>query len=396
MKKITKIVIGLNLLISCFYLRSDVYATDFSSRESEMLSMCKRNDLSKSERATCTEFKSYLNEKNKALQNEIKTAKENVELTKDQISVVTEEIKTTEQSISLKTQEIEFLNIDIKNTETQIEAKEALLKTRMYEMQTYMNSNQYIDFILGASDFSDLFSRIEGINEITAADKKLISELNESKAQLEKDRQALEQSKAALQLQKQNLEAKKEELNQLVVKYQSDWETMQAICESSQEDMAEMDAALKASQVREEELNKVKQEISSGSTSSGQVIPGNAQGAIQAALSKLGCKYVWGATGPNTFDCSGLTQWAYKQAGITIGRTTWDQINNGKSVSMSELVPGDLVFFHTMGGTPPTHVGIYLGDGTFVHAPNARSVVRVDYLSGYWANKYYGARRIVG
>ena len=396
MKKIIKTILVLSFVITCFYnYTKDAYATDFSGRESEMLKMCKRTDLSKSERATCTEFKAYINEKNDSLTDDMSVAKANVNETKEQVEVVAKQIKEAENEITLKNEEIEFLNVDIKNTEQEIETKENILKDRMYEMQTYTNSNQFIDFILGASDFSDLFSRIEGVSEITSADKQLISELNDSKAQLEADKVSLEESKTILEEAKNSLAAKKAELDQLVVKYQSDWETMKALQEANEDSMAEMDAALQASQVREDELNSAKDDLNNGSTSGGQTIPGNAAGAVQAALSKLGSPYVWGATGSNSFDCSGLTQWAYRQAGITIGRTTWDQINNGRSVSTSELIPGDLIFFHTMSGTPPTHVGMYIGDGKFVHAPNARSVVRVDYFSGYWAQKYYAARRIV-
>lgn len=397
MKKLVKIIIAFSFIVTCFYnYTNDVYATDFSGREKEMMKMCKRTDLSKSERTTCREFKDYINKKNQSIQGKIDSAKTSVNETKEQVAVVASQISEIEASISLKNEEIEFLNADIANTELEIETKENLLKERMYEMQTYINSNQYLDFILGASDFSDLFSRVEGINEITAADKKLISDLNESKAQLEEDKLSLEESKLALEETKAILDTKKAELDRLVEKYQSEWETMKAIHDANQSAMDEMEEALKESEVNEDEIKDAEDDLEDGSTEDGKPIPGNAAAVVKAALSKLGCPYVWGATGPNSFDCSGLTQWAYRQAGITIGRTTWDQIANGRSVSANQLIPGDLIFFHTMNDRPPTHVGIYIGDGKFVHAPNARSVVRVDYFSGYWAQKYYAARRIIG
>ena len=111
-----------------------------------------------------------------------------------------------------------------------------------------------------------------------------------------------------------------------------------------------------------------------------------AQEAINVALSKLGSDYVWGATGPSTFDCSGLTLYAYKQAGITLPRTSSAQAGTGVAVPRSQLQPGDLVFF----GSPVHHVGIYLGDGKMVHAPDTGDVVKISPLQ----NDYSGARRV--
>ena len=90
-----------------------------------------------------------------------------------------------------------------------------------------------------------------------------------------------------------------------------------------------------------------------------------------------GKPYERGATGPNSYDCSGLTQAAYHAAGITIGRTTWDQIKDGTRVSQSDLRPGDLVFFYS----GISHVGIYIGNGNIVHAPHTGAVVEIAPMS---------------
>lgn len=111
-----------------------------------------------------------------------------------------------------------------------------------------------------------------------------------------------------------------------------------------------------------------------------------AQQAINVALSKLGSTYVWGATGPSTFDCSGLTMYSYGKAGITLPRTSQAQSTTGIAVSRSQLQPGDLVFF----GSPVHHVGIYLGDDKMVHAPDTGDVVKISTLQ----NDYSGARRV--
>ncbi len=94
--------------------------------------------------------------------------------------------------------------------------------------------------------------------------------------------------------------------------------------------------------------------------------------AVNSALSKVGDPYVWGATGPNQFDCSGLVQWAYRQAGISLPRSTYSQVGVGRSVSQSNLQPGDLIFFNG-----EEHVGIYVGGGKVVHAPTEGENVKV-------------------
>ncbi|GAA2397701.1 NlpC/P60 family protein [Streptomyces coeruleofuscus] len=110
--------------------------------------------------------------------------------------------------------------------------------------------------------------------------------------------------------------------------------------------------------------------------------------AVSYAYQKLGSPYVWGATGPNAFDCSGLVQAAYRSAGVSLPRTTYSQIDAGRRVSRSELLPGDLVFFYA----GISHVGIYVGDGRMIHAPSPSAPVRVAPLDEM---PFTGATRVV-
>jgi peptidoglycan DL-endopeptidase CwlO len=121
------------------------------------------------------------------------------------------------------------------------------------------------------------------------------------------------------------------------------------------------------------------------------ISPGGASakalGALQAALSKRGSPYVWGAAGPSTFDCSGLTMWAYAQVGITLPHFTGSQWNVGVRISRSQLRPGDLVFFFS----DLHHMGMYIGNGMMVHAPHTGDVVRIAPITG---DPYAGAVRV--
>jgi len=117
---------------------------------------------------------------------------------------------------------------------------------------------------------------------------------------------------------------------------------------------------------------------------------GVAQRAVAAAMTRLGDRYVFGATGPKRFDCSGLVQWAYRQAGVSTTHYTGTLWNDYRHIPESQLKPGDLVFFYR----DHHHVGIYLGNGLMINAPHTGDVVRIASISfhGY----YSGAVRVVG
>ncbi len=113
-----------------------------------------------------------------------------------------------------------------------------------------------------------------------------------------------------------------------------------------------------------------------------------AQVAVDTALAQLGKSYVWGGSGPNSFDCSGLTQFAYAAAGISLPHSSRMQSGIGTPVALADLRPGDLVFHYS----PVSHVGMYIGNGRMVHAPTAGDVVKITemrYMPGF-----VGARRL--
>ncbi|WP_426564223.1 NlpC/P60 family protein [Angustibacter sp. McL0619] len=122
-----------------------------------------------------------------------------------------------------------------------------------------------------------------------------------------------------------------------------------------------------------------------GGTADSQTLPdvpapnATAAAAIAAAATRLGMPYVWGATGPTTFDCSGLMQWAYAQAGVLLPRTSRAQYAALPHVALSELAPGDLVFYAIDVNQPSTihHVGMYVGNGLSLYAPQTGSVVKI-------------------
>ena len=113
---------------------------------------------------------------------------------------------------------------------------------------------------------------------------------------------------------------------------------------------------------------------------------GRAAAAVAYAMAQIHDAYVWGAAGPNAFDCSGLTMMAWAQAGVALPHSSSAQYNSGPHIAESDLQPGDLVFFYS----PISHVGMYIGNGMIVHAANPSTGVTVSALHSM---PYVGAVR---
>jgi cell wall-associated NlpC family hydrolase len=112
-------------------------------------------------------------------------------------------------------------------------------------------------------------------------------------------------------------------------------------------------------------------------------------GVVGIAMQYLGVPYVWGGASPSGFDCSGLVMYVFSQVGISLPHSSYAQYGYGTAVSMSQLQPGDLVFFDGLG-----HVGIYVGGGNFIHAPHTGDVVKISSLTGWYASTFVGGRRL--
>jgi peptidoglycan hydrolase-like protein with peptidoglycan-binding domain len=133
----------------------------------------------------------------------------------------------------------------------------------------------------------------------------------------------------------------------------------------------------------------------SAPASSGTTAPsssGSGMSAVAAAQSQIGKPYVTAGVGPNGFDCSGLTQWAFRQAGVSLPRTSWSQFTVGSPVSRANIQAGDLVFFNTSGGGA-SHVGIATGNSTVISA-TSHGVMQHSIGDSYWGPHYVGARRV--
>ena len=350
----------------------EISAINFETQEDKYMKLCASSSLTSSQQNTCKQFNSYLKKKNNQLQSSIDESKSKISDTQSSLDDVVSKIADLNNQIEQKQQEINYLESSIKSLEASITAKENEVKERMYAMQSYNNSNSYIEFIFGASNFSDFFSRIDSVNEITQFDKELVEKIADEKKQVESQKATIETVKANIVSQQNEQYTLQTQYEDLLAKQQKDL----ASAESEQSKISDTQSSLDSflSSV------VVTQSSSSGSSSSGSttirpstnVPTTNKYGStvVAAAYSKLGCPYVWGASGPNSFDCSGLVMWCYAQAGVSLDHYSGSQGQSGAIIPLSQAQPGDILW-------KSGHVGIYIGNGQYIHAPQTGDVVKI-------------------
>jgi peptidoglycan DL-endopeptidase CwlO len=224
----------------------------------------------------------------------------------------------------------------------------------------YINSGLDPTFAaLTTGDPAQFLSQASAIAEINQASGVKVSTLSNKVTQALRDKQTADQQAAAVRAIETQMDAKKKVIEGKIDKVNSA-------------------AMAQAMTVFRQTGSYPDIQIPTANTVGGQ--------ALQAALSKRGSPYVWAAAGPNEFDCSGLVMWAFAQEGISLPHYTGAQWNSGMHVARADLEPGDLVFF----GADISHVGLYVGDGLMVDAPDTGAVVRVEPLF----SDYVGAVRI--
>ena len=371
MKKSLILSVCLTMLFTIQGSVKQTEAINFEGQEDKYMSLCSSSRLSNSNYSTCKQFNTYLKKKNSELQSSISSSKEDISQTQSTLDGVVADIANLNNQIQQKQDEIDYLQTSIKNLEDSINRKEEEIRSRMYAMQSYNNSNSYVEYIFGASSFSDFFARVDSINEITSYDEELIDEITDEKKQVEQQKQTVETAKANIESQKQQQEVLQTQYQDLLTKQQNELAAAQEKQEEISSTQSSLDSFLSSIIISNP---------SGGSNSSGgssvtppQNVPTtNKYGAtvVAAAYSKLGCPYVWGESGPDTFDCSGLVMWCYAQAGVYLDHYSGSQKESGAVIPVSQAQPGDILW-------KSGHVGIYIGNGQYIHAPQTGDVVKI-------------------
>jgi peptidoglycan DL-endopeptidase CwlO len=258
-----------------------------------------------------------------------------------------------------------------------------------------------LEVILGAKSLDDLLNRINSANSVTSSDAVVLKEIHQFRQTI--DRSALrlktanaEQSQVVAQraAAKAEIESKIGQAQRLYASIHGEIAKLVA-AQAAQQRMLRLqaEARLRQQQVSQAAQNEGTVVGISAATANDQFIapPPTHGGVVQYALSQLNTPYVWGGAAPGGFDCSGLVMWAYAQVGVSLPHSSYAMWNYGVPVSRDQLAPGDIVFFDGLG-----HVGLYIGNGEFVHAPHTGDVVKISSLGEDWyASAYVGARRIL-
>lgn len=380
-------------------------------------------------------------------QEVIENQKKYDELTKkieninDQIYSLNGEIEPLVQTIESNNTQMEQIKVEVENTQKEIEtAKDEIDKTeevlgkRVRELYKSGGQSSYIMLLFSAESFNDLISKIESTSRLVSIDKKIVKELEDKQESLNNKITSLDEKNNELtkineetKKSLSELETKKAEQETLVVQVQAEQEEFEreflsvsertlvqaqySVIENSSSSIDDLNSAInQLRSIRDSQLKSdiVKEEVNakieaakdrvaqlqaaidaanaaSKPNRGDSTVSATGNAIVDYAYKFLGIPYLWGGTTPDGFDCSGFTQYVFKNAaGVSLPRTTYDQINVGVAVSYNDLQPGDLVFPHT------GHVGIYVGGGQMIHAPSTGDVIKVS--SVY---KFYTARRVL-
>jgi cell wall-associated NlpC family hydrolase len=268
------------------------------------------------------------------------------------------------------------------------------LAERVVQLYTSSGDDSTVTVLLGAQSLDDLLERLETANRVSEQDTRTLDEVIAGRNAVKRRAERLaaarsEQAKtvASKAAQRRDIEQRLAERETMLASVRREIEQIQAEERRRQRALVSQVRASIAQQPAGESVS-----AAAGATSSGQTAapPARYGGVVGIAMKYLGVPYRWGGASPSTgFDCSGFTMYVFAQIGVSLPHYTGSQWAMGTPVSRDQLQPGDLVFFNNLG-----HMGIYIGGNNMIHAPRTGDVVKISSMTGWYAQRYMGARRL--
>ncbi|MFF2145291.1 NlpC/P60 family protein [Kitasatospora sp. NPDC058190] len=329
--------------------------------------------------------------------------KEQVDQLNEQAEQATEKYNAAQEKQQALEKQVSGLQDQVARQQAQVTDMQGGLAEIAGEQYRNGGISPTVQLMLSTSP-DNFLNQAGALNQAGDTQKNQLKQLQEEQRKLDQDRTEAQGKLAELESTTQQLKTSKEEVQNKLKAAQDLLNTLteqerQAIRQAEEkaaaDAKAQADAAAKAAQQQQAAADRASRDsgrtdISSGSGSGSAAssspvakpaAPGSSHGAaaLAAAASKVGSPYVWGATGPGSFDCSGLMVWAFNQVGVSLPRTSQEQAGAGTRIGsdISQAQPGDLLIFYS----DAHHVGIYAGNGQVLHAPKPGASVRYEAVS---------------
>jgi cell wall-associated NlpC family hydrolase len=318
-----------------------------------------------------------------------------------QAEAATEKYNATREKTAQQRKRVDSLLDDVaRRTEKLNTAREELGSFAAAQYRTGASAPDTATLLL-ADNPQDYFDQTQLMDRLTSRQKVAVDDYITEQAATTKKRaeasqslQTLTTTQSALKTSKADVQRKLAAARDLLSKLTAEEKARLAAIEKKKQEAADRKAAelaqqqaaaeKKAQEAAAQQQTTTGTSGTSGSSTTDSSYTAKADKALAFARTQVGKPYVWGATGPGSYDCSGLTQAAWKAAGVDLPRTTWDQVNVGTTVPLADIKPGDLVFFYD----DISHVGLYVGNGMMIHAPKPGAYVREESI-------FYGGESII-
>jgi cell wall-associated NlpC family hydrolase len=328
--------------------------------------------------------------------NQIQSLDANLEHAIEAYNLANERLKEVKADLTENKRELRIAQRNLKQAR-------AVLAEHAVAIYTSTSGDSTLDVLLGATSLDDFLSRVDTVGRVSDQGNLVLGEVVTFQTDVRARRAKLKRAKArAAELVSERARQKASIESQLA--------TRRSLLNSIRGEIARMQAAERARQAELERQARARAAaaaaappvlataLSSDSSSSAAAEEAVAAtpapvarygGVVGIAMQYLGTPYVYGGASPSGFDCSGFIMYVFSQVGVSLPHNAAAQYGVGTPVDRSQLQPGDLVFFNGLG-----HAGIYVGGGSFIHAPHTGDVVKISPMSGWYASTYVGARRL--
>ena len=292
--------------------------------------------------------------------------------------------------LSTNTQSLSIARKSLKRAQRQ-------LSTRLVDLYTSEGSDSGLAVLLGSSSLDDMLSRMDAVDRVSQQDSLVLRQVAHFRREVQLRQRRLQhahseqvQVVAERQAARSSIESQLGQRRALLGSIRGEIAHLQEQERIQQAALQrQLQSQLQAQQATASQ-NVLSQTVTAQpSTSVAPAPPPTHGGVVGIAMHYLGTPYVWGGASPSGFGCSGFVMYVYSQIGVSLPHSSYAQYGYGSPVSMGDLQPGDLVFFDGLG-----HVGLYVGGGSFIHAPHTGDVVKVSSLTGWYASTFVGGRRL--